>query len=262
MRLLVLLTALAMPIVAWLSNTGAFGPDQGTISDRYPTLLVAAGYAFSIWSLIFLLDLAYAAWQMSGMRRRDPTLARIAPVAALGFALTTIWMPLFSQQLFAACLLVIFGALSCLAWCAVQLSRDPVPMRGQLVFAWLPLSLHAGWLTLASFLNFAQVLVAYEVVPVEGQLPATLVLYAGAAVVLLAFNHRMHGNLAYAAAALWALAAVYVRQSGNPLPGAGLSAWMALLLAVVLCVQTAMLRLRSGRRSRVGQGVRGSPLRR
>ena len=72
MRLLVLLTALAMPIVAWLSNTGAFGPDQGTISDRYPTLVVAAGYAFSIWSLIFLLDLAYAAWQMSGMRRRDP----------------------------------------------------------------------------------------------------------------------------------------------------------------------------------------------
>ena len=262
MRLLVLLTALAMPIVAWLSNTGAFGPDQGTISDRYPTLLVAAGYAFSIWSLIFLLDLAYAAWQMSGMRRRDPTLARIAPAAALGFALTTVWMPLFSQQLFAACLLVIFGALSCLAWCAVQLSRDPVPMRGQLVFAWLPLSLHAGWLTLASFLNFAQVLVAYEVVPVEGQLPATLVLYAGAAVVLLAFNHRMHGNLAYAAAALWALAAVYVRQSGNPLPGAGLSAWMALLLAGVLCAQTAMLRLRSGRRSRVGQGVRGSPLRR
>ena len=261
MRLLVLLTALAMPIVAWLSNTGTFGPDQGTISDRYPTLLVAAGYAFSIWSLIFLLDLAYAAWQMSGTRRRDPTLARIAPAAALGFALTTVWMPLFSQQLFWVCLLVIFGAMACLAWCAVQLARDPAPMRGQAAFAWLPLSLHAGWLTVASFLNLAQVMVAYEVVPVNGQLPATLALYALAAIVLLALNHLMRGNLVYVAAALWALVAVYLRQSGHALPGADVSAWMAALLAVVLCVQTAMLRLR-GRKGRSAPAARGAALRR
>ena len=57
MRLLVLLAAIAMPVVAWLSNSGHFGPDNGTISDLYPTLLVAAGYAFAIWGLIFLLDL-------------------------------------------------------------------------------------------------------------------------------------------------------------------------------------------------------------
>ena len=49
MRSLVILFALAMPWVAWLSNTGSFGPDNGTVSDRYPTLLVAAGYAFAIW---------------------------------------------------------------------------------------------------------------------------------------------------------------------------------------------------------------------
>ena len=45
------------------------------MSDRYPTLLVAAGYAFAIWGLIFLLDLAYAAWQATGERKRDDTLA-------------------------------------------------------------------------------------------------------------------------------------------------------------------------------------------
>ena len=66
MRLLVLLFALAMPLVSWLSQTGAFGPDNAVVSGRYPTLLVAAGYAFSIWGLIFLLDLVYAAWQAGG----------------------------------------------------------------------------------------------------------------------------------------------------------------------------------------------------
>lgn len=245
MRLIVLLTALAMPIVAWLSNTGAFGPDQGTISGRYPTLLVAAGYALSIWSLIFLLDLIYAGWQMTGERKRDATLARIAPWAAAGFLLTTIWMPLFSQELFWLCLAVIFGALACLAYCAVQLSRDSAPRKGQWLWAWLPLSLHAGWLTLASFLNLAQVIVAYELLPVDRQLPWSLALYAVAAVVLLALNHRMRGNLAYAAAALWALVAVYLRQSGHELDGAEASAWMAVLIALVLAVQTAVLRIRN-----------------
>ena len=90
MRLLVLLCALAMPIVAWLSQTGAFGPDQAEISNRHPTLLVAAGYAFSVWGLIFLLDVAYAVWQTTGTRRADAVLGRIAPVAAAGFALTAV----------------------------------------------------------------------------------------------------------------------------------------------------------------------------
>ena len=260
MRLLVILTALAMPVVAWLSNTGAFGPDQGTISDRYPTLLVAAGYAFSIWSLIFLLDLVYAVWQATGLRRRDAMLARIAPWAAAGFFLTTIWMPLFSQQLFWLCLIVIFGALACLAWCALALSRDRTVHGAQRTWAWLPLSLHAGWLTLAAFLNLAQVIVAYGWMPTDRQLPWTLALWAAATVVLLALNQRMRGNLVYVAAALWALVAVYVRQSEHELPGAEVSAWVAVGVAVLLAVQTVMLRAR-GRRGLAVDASRRVPSR-
>src|SRR5690606_13227671 len=145
MRMLVLLSALAMPLVAWFAQSGSFGPDNGEISDRYPTLLVAAGYAFSIWSLIFLLDLVHAVRQMRGAGREDVLLGRIAPATAAGFILTTAWMPLFSQGMFAVCLLVIFGALGCLAWAAVQLS-DAGPRGGVHLWSWLALSLHAGWL--------------------------------------------------------------------------------------------------------------------
>ncbi|WP_431258124.1 hypothetical protein ACQ86G_26810 [Roseateles chitinivorans] len=49
LQILVILSALAMPLVAWASQRGVFGPDNGAISDRFPTLLVADGYAFSIW---------------------------------------------------------------------------------------------------------------------------------------------------------------------------------------------------------------------
>ena len=242
MRLLVLLAALAMPVVAWLTNNGTFGPDNGTMSDRYPTLLVAAGYAFAIWGLIFLLDLAYAGWQATGARRQDPTLARVAPWAAAGFALTTLWMPLFAMAQFWLCLLVIFGALACLVRCALLLSDDPAPIHGQRAWAWLPLSLHAGWLSLAAWLNLAQVIVAYRLLPTDDMLGWSLVLFALAAAMLLLLNRRMRGNLPYVAAALWALAAVYVKQSASALPGAQTAAWAAVGIAAVLAVQTLLLR--------------------
>ena len=241
MRILVLLFAIAMPIVAWLSNNGSFGPDNGTMSDRYPTLLVAAGYAFAIWGLIFLLDLVYAGWQLSGHRKTDDTLSRIAPWAAAGFALTAVWMPLFSMAQFWLCLLVIFGATFCLIRCAMILSHDRTPQEGQWLWAWLPLSLHAGWLSLAAFLNLAQVIVAFEWLSASQQLPWSLVLFALAALMLLMVNLRMRGNIDYVIAALWALIAVYVKQSGNGLPGAATAAWVALAIAAGLALQTLLL---------------------
>lgn len=245
MRLLVLLLSLAMPVVAWLSQRGMFGPDNATVSNQYPTLLVAAGYAFAIWGLIFALDIAYGAWQATGRRRQDDTLARIAPAAAGGFALTAAWMPLFGMGQFWLCLVVIFGALACLAYCARVLSVDSTPQNGQRLWAWLPLSLHAGWLSLAAFLNLAQVIVAYRLLPTDTQLPWSLALFAVATAVLLVLNLRMRGNLAYTAAALWGLAAVYVRQSQSPLPGATTAAWVAVAIAVLLAAQTIWLRIRS-----------------
>lgn len=244
MRLLVLLAAIAMPVVAWLSNTGTFGPDNGTMSDRYPTLLVAAGYAFAIWGLIFLLDLVYALWQATGTRRTDPTLGHIAPWSTAGFALTTAWMPLFSMGQFWLCLLVIFAATFCLVRCAMILSHDRTPQDGQWLWAWAPLSLHAGWLSLAAFLNLAQVIVAYKLASTTQQLPWSLALFAMAAVLLLMVNLRMRGNIDYVIAAVWALVAVYVKQADSGLAGAQTAAWVAIAIAVVLVLQTVLLRRR------------------
>ena len=248
MRLLVVLFAIAMPVVAWFTTNGWFGPDNGTISDRYPTLLIAAGYAFAIWGPIFLLDLIHAFWQATGARRQDETLSRIAPWTAAGFALTTIWMPLFSQQQFWVCLAVIVAATACLVRAALVLSATRALSWDQRLWAWLPLSLHAGWLSLAMFLNLAQVIVAYELLPTTRQLPWSLVLFAMAALMLLVVNQRMGGNPAYVAAALWALVAVHLKQSGDELAGSDVAAWVALAIAVLLATQTVALLLFTPRR--------------
>lgn len=245
MRVFVLLMSLAMPLVAWFAQRGAFGPTNGAISDRYPTLIVAAGYAFAIWGVIFLLDVAFGLWQVSPRRRRGSALARVRLPAALGFGLTALWMPVFSQQHFLLALAVIWAALACLALAALRLSRDLHAEPWQALWAWLPLSLHAGWLSLAAFLNTAQVIVAFRWLSTTHMLPWSLALFALAAALLLGLNRAMRGNLAYAAAAVWALLAVYVKQTGSGLDGARSAAWIALALAALLLVQTVWLRLRA-----------------
>lgn len=244
MRLLLLLLSLAMPVVAWFSQRGMFGPTNAVISDRYPTLVIAAGYAFAIWGLIFLLDVLFGFWQLSSRRRADGTVAKIRLPAALGFALTTAWMPVFSQQLFWLALLIIWASLGCLLVCALRLARDPAPEPGQTWLAWLPLSLHAGWLSLAAILNTAQVIVAYELLPTDTMLGWSLGLFALATAMLMLFNQRMRGNLAYVAAAIWALVAVFVKQLPSTQAGAGTAAWLALAIAAALLGQTLWLRLR------------------
>lgn len=252
MRWLVLLLSLAMPLVSWFSQRGAFGPTNGAISDQYPTLIVAAGYAFAIWGLIFLWDVAFGAWQAFSRHAAAPVVARVRPWAAAGFALTAVWMPVFSMQLFWLALLIIWAALACLLACALTLSaaRDGTP--GLTVWAWAPLSLHAGWLSLAAFLNTAQVIVAYRLLPTDAMLPWTLVLFAAAAALLLWANQRMRGNLPFVAAALWALAAVYLKQSDSTLSGSDTAALVAVAVAVVLAAQTLWLRLRPSARTAHG----------
>ena len=247
MRIVLLLCALAMPLVAAFAQRGAFGPTNGVVSEQFPTLLAAQGYAFSIWGLIFALDLVFGVWQARPRQLDDELLARIRAPAAIGFAATAAWMPIFSQRHFWLALLVIWVALACLVHCAIQLSRAEDTRAGRSAWAWLPLSLHAGWLSLAAFLNTAQVIVAYRLLPVDAMLPWSAVLFAAAACLLLVANHRMRGNAAYAAVAIWGLAAVHAKQSTAPLAGAGTAAWIAAALAVMLAGQTAWLRLRTGR---------------
>ena len=232
MKYVVALLAWAMPFVAWLSNARIFGPTNGEISDRYPTLIVAAGYAFSIWGPIFLLDALYATRQMLEPAA-DARLERTRPWAALAFAMTSLWMIAFTLQLFWVALAIIwisFGSILRAAWHVAHTAHHA---RGPW-WQWLPLSLHAGWVSLAVFLNVAQVIVAFKLLPVANMLPWTLALFALAALLVLTALVGMRGNGAYAAAAIWGLAGVYVKQSHSQLASANVAADVALALAVTV----------------------------
>ena len=236
MKYLLAFFAWTMPAVAWLSNTGVFGPTNGAISNRYPTLIVAAGYAFAIWGPIFLLDVIYGTWQ-SLERGNDPVLQRIRPLTTAGFALTSSWMIVFSLQWFWLALAIIWLSLACLLCAAWQVSHTARHPRGAW-WQWLPLSLHAGWVSLAVFLNVAQVIVAHQLLSVSHMLPWTLLLFALTAVLVLTVIARLRGNPWYTVAVLWGLIGVYVKQHTSTLDGAASAAAVAMVLAVAALVMS------------------------
>lgn len=241
---LVLLSALCMPVVAWFSQHGAFGPDIGAISEGYPTLLGTAGYAFWIGGPIFLFDIMFAIWQCSN-RRHDSAMLRVRIASLIAFALTAIWMVVFSQQQFWLALAAVWASLVCLVYAAYWLSRQR-PAPDALSFcAWLPLSLHAGWVSIAAFLHTAQVIVAFRLLPLDDMLPWNIGLLVLAALLLLIANARMGGNVIYALAAAWGLAAIYLKQSVGTLPGAQTAALAAAAVAAVLVLQTLWLRIKA-----------------
>ncbi|QPF75884.1 hypothetical protein G8A07_25195 [Roseateles sp. DAIF2] len=251
MKLLLLLSALAMPLMAWLARQGLFGPDPAQLSDRFPTLLVAAGYAFSIWAPIFLLDLLLALHPFGRQRRAGEGWRQARPALVAGFALCAAWMALFPMQRFGLALLSCGAAWACVFYAALRLARSGEEE------SWLlraGVGLHAGWLSLALLMNSAQWIVARQLLNTERMLPWSLLLWGAGALLLMLANRALRGHWAFVLALLWGLLGVQVKQSASALPGADLSAGIALLLAGLLLLQSLWLwwRDRRGRRARRG----------
>lgn len=125
---------------------------NGQMSARHPTLLTPAGYAFSIWGVIFSGLILYTGWQLLPRQRATELPARLTPPLTLAVLATTAWTLVFSYELIGLSLVVMLGLLVLLA---VSYAR-----ARQLVLAgqapgwptWF-LSWYLGWIMLATVLN-------------------------------------------------------------------------------------------------------------
>ena len=87
----------------------------GRISAENGTLVVPADYAFSIWGLIFLLCLAYAAYGALPANRESPLLRRVGWFSAGAFLLNGLWEVLFPARQFLFAQVVIVAIFVCAA---------------------------------------------------------------------------------------------------------------------------------------------------
>lgn len=207
------LFAVGTPIVQWLTGTPGVG--QGSLANEGDSTLEAAGYAFSVWSLIYAGLLAYAAYQALPSTRETPGLRALGWPSVIAMTGCGLW--LIAATLDAKWATVAIIVLSAIALYAPLSRRYPVQDGKDFWLIAVPVSLLAGWLTIASAINTLTVLTAEGFID-AGSAPAwatggvLLVMLAG---FLLTTSSK---NWVYPLPIAWGFVAVAVaEQSDRPM---------------------------------------------
>ncbi|WP_313405306.1 hypothetical protein [Aeromicrobium sp.] len=228
-----LLAAAILQVVAPVVQTLADVSQPGSDSDEL--LITPAGWAFSIWSLIYLLALVHAVvtlWRHDGVGNRRFTIDLI--VLYLG---ATVWIAVSAAAISWATFIV----LVLMTWFAIDAARlaararpvDP-PWIGHLARA--TSGIYAGWVSAAVFLNLGTGALELDLVGPDA-LGWQIALLAGAAIFALGINVWMPRSPGYAAAVIWAQVGVIAAVAGES-DGALIVAVAAIVLLVL---ETAFL---------------------
>ncbi len=213
-------------LIIWSGVAGAgiaFDDTVGTLSHRYDTSFTPADYAFGIWGLIYLSMLVLVARQLKLAffdGKRD--IGRVESILQLGAAffvaqtLCGLWLLAWLSELIAASLAVMFGLWVALMFVVHRwnMERWDAPWS-VIVTQWWPISLYAGWITVALLANLGAMLASLDVAFVD-----TAAWAIGLAALLVSFNLLMifaRNMREFSAVAVWALVAVASRHAGGPL---------------------------------------------
>jgi hypothetical protein len=206
-------------LVGYLVNAtvtfGATGllnrPSNGELSLKYQTLVTPAGWAFSIWGIIFTLQLVWASVPLFRKSQRNTPWIRAVGYNYLYVCVAqSLWTVTFSYESILLSVLCMYAILWFL-WRAVdQLLPLAVDMTvGQYTANVAPLSIHLAWILAASFVNLNVLLVSQGVsdTVLFSAAVASLVLLFGTALYYLRWDSCIPTVLA------WPLWAIYVELS-------------------------------------------------
>ncbi|WP_188814722.1 tryptophan-rich sensory protein [Hymenobacter cavernae] len=189
------------------------GQSMGYVSGKYPSLLTPAGYAFSIWGIIFLALGIYAVWQLLPAQRTNPLPDAVAKPLILANIATAAWVVVFAYEYIAWCaviMLIILGALILTYGRARRLIAAGAAPR----WTSLPFALYLGWISVASTVN---VTIGLRALGWETPTNVTVVLTLGLLAVVTALGlwiSRAFSDATVAFVITWALVAVWVARRG------------------------------------------------
>lgn len=234
-------------ILATLLPSMGIGEPIGDRSDSVQTVITPAGWAFSIWGLLFAGSLVFAIYQLLPAQRASPLLAKIGWPSAGAFLGNAVWAIYvqFANLSFISVLIISFTLL-CLLACYRSFASSAHPLsRGEQFFVALPLSALTAWLTAATIVNIAAALTFHGIgvgnaAPVVG---AAVVTVGGLIASAAIWNSR--GNPWYALVFLWALGGIYSGNSDIATLVAVAAASAALLVVAVATVRLTEPRNRS-----------------
>lgn len=240
-RLIVLAAALFAVIIPYAQMALHLGQSQAAFAAQGDQTLRVAGFAFSIWALIYLGLLAYAIRQALPQTGESELLRWLGWPSVVAFLGIGGWIIAAAMDWrMATDILIIAAALALLIPLAAGAARVRALPRGDRdlwLTAW-PLSLLAGWLTIAAPVNILTVATA------DGALPTALsptawgilaIVVAGVIALVMTLRLRI---MAFALPVAWGALGVFVaEQERNPVLGfSALAAGLIVLIGALIIV--------------------------
>lgn len=199
--------------VNFLSNTVPFGGNtMAEVSAKYPTFITPAGYAFSIWGLIYLLLLVFSIFQLRrGRESRFYNL--IWPFYMLNVAANIAWLFAFQYNAIGISVVIMLILLYSLIRIFGLFYRFKSKLgTTRRFFFQVPFSLYFGWVSVATIVNIAVFLYSLDVaVFMNHQHLFAIAMVIVAAVLGLAILLSRY-DYVFTLAVTWALVAIWIEQ--------------------------------------------------
>lgn len=257
-RIVVALTV-AGSIVTALIGSGLFGGPgiadaAGGAFAADATVLAPAGFAFSIWSVIYLGLIGYAIWQFIPAQAAKPRHRAVGYGVAASALLNAVWIVCVHAWRVAESFVIIVLLLAVLLMTFVRACRRP--RRGtvaEIVLIDGMIGLYLGWVTVAAAANLAAWLADIGIAGWSRtpSVPSGITLICAGLIAV--FTAWRGGRWAPAFATSWGLVWIAVgRWAGDP--AAPVVASIAIALAVLVLIVTAWRF-----RGRTGEGDSQAP---
>lgn len=213
-QILVIAATAGVIFVNYLAASGLVNNrTTGELSDKYSTEITPAGYAFAIWSLIYLGLIAFSIYQALPAQTDNSLLRKIRSVYILNCVANCAWIYAWHYELVPLSLLLMLVLLATLIY--INLTLIHADTTAELVTTKIPFNIYFGWITLATILNASITLVYYGVefsAGITSAIGAFLILVAAALGVILRFKISA---VFYPLTIAWGITAIALKQSGD-----------------------------------------------
>ncbi|HEV7643321.1 MAG TPA: hypothetical protein VGO50_05195 [Pyrinomonadaceae bacterium] len=213
-QILVIAATLGVIAFNWSAAAGYVnGVTPEIISAKHPTLVTPAGYAFSIWSLIYFGMIVFSIYQ--ALPKNAERFRSVRSLYILSCAANCAWIYFWHQEQVVLCFVIILVLLASLLLINFHLKNAQT--MGEFWLVQTPFGIYFGWVTVASMVNLVVALKS-----INGDLPGSTETILSCAIILLAaaagaLVRIKLANYLYSLAIAWAVTAIAVKQSGQTL---------------------------------------------
>ena len=237
-RILVLIAAFAAPLIGYGQMAMGVGMTPAEFAAQGDDTVRVASFAFTIWAVIYGWIAVYAVYQALPTTTETESLRRLGWPSFVAFAGIGLWVVASAANAQGASVAIIFASLLVLLMPLVQNAKlfwsDSIRRRA--LIAW-PLTLLAGWLTIASIVNLLTVMTSQDLIA-KGTGPVWSLGAIGLAALVALFVTARTRLWTYPVPIAWGLIGVFFagRTDGNDL-----QAFAALGAAILIVISTTLI---------------------